>query len=149
MSYQVSDLVRPFCEDGREFIQKSIERVWNEPFAPYTGPRLSRVQEDKERKRLQKLAAEGKPVPTPPKSEFNPSQMRRTVSHFVMNLPDSAITFLDAFRGIIPESDPKLREAYHVMPMVHCHCFTRELEQEAAEADIRRVSAILLLSNVD
>jgi tRNA (guanine37-N1)-methyltransferase len=137
---QVSDLVRGYCEDGREFIQKSVERVWDNPFAPYTGPKLSRVQEEKERKRIQKLAAEGKPVSSPVTTQVDASQMRRTVSHFVMNLPDSAITFLDAFRGIIPESDPKLREAYEVMPMIHCHCFTRELEQDQAEADIQRVS---------
>ncbi|KAF6766703.1 hypothetical protein DFP72DRAFT_985672 [Ephemerocybe angulata] len=134
---RVTDLVRVFCEDGREFIQKSIERVWNGPFDPYTGPKLSRVQEEKERKRIQKLQAEGKPVPAPTKAEVDPAHVRRRVSHFVMNLPDSAITFLDAFRGIIPEGDSELRKAYELMPMIHCHCFTRELEQDKAEADIR------------
>ena len=119
--------------------------MWNEPFAPYTGPKLSRVQEEKERKRIQKLSAEGKAALSPVTTQVDAPQMRRTVSHFVMNLPDSAITFLDVFRGIIPEGDPKLREAYEVMPMIHCHCFTRELEQDKAEADIRRVSVPVLV----
>lgn len=143
---QVTELTRVFCEDGREFIQKSIERVWNEPFEPYTGPKPSRVQEEKERKRRQKLVAEGQAVPPPSSQavEVDPSKLRRRVSHFVMNLPDSAIEFLDAFRGIIPESDPKLRESYTDMPMVHCHCFTREVEQDKAEADIRRVSPLVI-----
>jgi tRNA (guanine37-N1)-methyltransferase len=63
-----------------------------------------------------------------------------------MNLPDSAITFLDAFHGIFASSR-ELRGVYEsgedegIMPMVHCHCFTRELELERAEVDIRQVSA--------
>jgi hypothetical protein len=64
---------------------------------------------------------------------------RKLIGHFVMNLPDSALTFLDAFRGIL--SGPCLREAYQdKLPMVHCHCFTRELEPEKAQADILAVS---------
>ncbi len=66
-----------------------------------------------------------------------------------MNLPDSAITFLDAFRGILASSslssqaDIDLAATYDVMPMVHCHCFTRELEREAAERDIRHVRSFV------
>ena len=59
-----------------------------------------------------------------------------------MNLPDSAITFLDAFRGIFAPSSGSvndLQALYDVMPMVHCHCFTRELDRDAAERDIRQV----------
>lgn len=71
---------------------------------------------------------------------------RRRIAHFVMNLPDSAITFLDAFRGVFAQSsspsasDIDLKGLYDVMPMVHCHCFTRELDREVAERDIRHVS---------
>jgi tRNA (guanine37-N1)-methyltransferase len=59
-----------------------------------------------------------------------------------MNLPDSAITFLDSFRGIFSPAGLGGRDisgVYDVMPMVHCHCFTRELEPDKAEADIRKV----------
>jgi tRNA (guanine37-N1)-methyltransferase len=74
---------------------------------------------------------------------------RKRIAHFVMNLPDSAITFLDAFRGILApsssssEADIDLAATYDVMPMVHCHCFTRELEPEAAERDIRHVRSFV------
>jgi hypothetical protein len=55
-----------------------------------------------------------------------------------MNLPDSALTFLDAFRGILAGSD--LKEAYaDRLPTVHCHCFTRELDPKQAEQDIVQV----------
>ena len=76
-------------------------------------------------------ALETVPVPQP--------KLRNRISHFVMNLPDSAIEFLDAFRGVFAE--PALREAYEgKMPMVHCHCFTREVEdQRRAEVDIKQV----------
>jgi tRNA (guanine37-N1)-methyltransferase len=76
---------------------------------------------------------------------------RKRIAHFVMNLPDSAIAFLDAFRGIFAqssspsESDVDLKALYDVMPMVHCHCFTRELDHEAAERDIRHVSTFLCI----
>lgn len=60
-----------------------------------------------------------------------------------MNLPDSAITFLDAFRGIFapsPGSVNDMRSLYDdVLPMVHCHCFTREQDHDVAERDIRQV----------
>jgi tRNA (guanine37-N1)-methyltransferase len=66
---------------------------------------------------------------------------RQTISHFVMNLPDSAIDFLDCFRGIFSggASERDLSGFYAAMPMVHCHCFTRELQPDKAEADIRQV----------
>ncbi|EAU92537.2 tRNA (guanine-N(1)-)-methyltransferase [Coprinopsis cinerea okayama7 len=133
---RVDDTVKAFCEDGREFIQKSVSRLWEEPLPAYTGPKQSRVQEEKERRRLQRLKAEGQTVPIPPSEK---QHGRRRISHFVMNLPDSAISFLDAFRGLLSGAEPALREQYSTMPMVHCHCFTREVDSRVnAEGDIRK-----------
>lgn len=39
--------------------------------------------------------------------------------HFIMNLPATAIEFLDAFRGIYKDQPSA------PLPMIHCHCFTR------------------------
>lgn len=139
-SVKVTDLVRVSCEDGRDFIRTSVSRLYGTPFPAYAGPRPSRAQQEKERKQLQKrAAAEGMPMPPPvPADDTKPP--RRRISHFVMNLPDSAITFLDAFRGILTDAeDRNLSGTYTEMPMIHCHCFTRELEPEKAEADIRQV----------
>ena len=62
-----------------------------------------------------------------------------------MNLPDSAIEFLDAFRGILIDNQQNLRETYHDhMPIIHCHCFTRELDPEAAYQDIKKVRHFIL-----
>jgi len=124
---RVTELVRVFCEDGRKFIRESVSRVLADPFPGYTGPRLSANQASRERRK------NGGPTPA------SASTMRRSISHFVMNLPDTAILFLNAFRGILEGRDPEaLHGIYDKMPMIHCHCFTRELERGNAEADIRK-----------
>uniref|UniRef100_A0A0W0F1U0 tRNA (guanine(37)-N1)-methyltransferase n=1 Tax=Moniliophthora roreri TaxID=221103 RepID=A0A0W0F1U0_MONRR len=126
---QVSDTVKVSCKDGRDFISHAFQQVADSPFPPYLGPKLSKTQARKSEKEARKNAS------TP--AETSPSiPPRKTIDHFVMNLPDTAIHFLDAFRGVL--STPALRELYSKMPMVHCHCFTRELEPEGAEIDIRK-----------
>jgi tRNA (guanine37-N1)-methyltransferase len=103
------------------------------------------MQEEKERKRLQKLVAQGNPIPAPAPVE-NHKPRRQRISHFVMNLPDSAVQFLDAFRGLLNDAEGRnLSDIYEEMPMVHCHCFTRELEPEKAEIDIRQVNRSVIL----
>ena len=72
------------------------------------------------------------------------SLSRNKITHFVMNLPDSALEFLDAFQGILipqgePETGGRLGGVYATMPIVHCYCFTREIDPHGAEADIRQV----------
>jgi len=134
---QVQHLVRPFEEDGRDFIKAAARRVWGYPF-PEFSPKISKSQAKKAKRALvpgetrEMTASEPAPAPQP--------KSRRLISHFVMNLPDSAIEFLDAFRGILAE--PELGEAYKErMPIVHCHCFTREVgDQARAERDIKQVS---------
>jgi tRNA (guanine37-N1)-methyltransferase len=58
-----------------------------------------------------------------------------------MNLPDSAISFLDAFREAIPR---ELMDLYEQMPFVHCYCFSRESELDAAGQDIKEVCLMIL-----
>lgn len=131
-------MVRASCEDGRDFIKKVIGRARDHPFPAYTGPKLSKVQE-KEKRRLQ--LGKSSPIALVDQSAVENQSPRQTVSHFVMNLPDSAIDFLDAFRGVLLESasERDLSGDYANMPMVHCHCFTRELQLDRAEADIIQV----------
>ncbi|KAG2155495.1 Met-10+ like-protein-domain-containing protein [Suillus clintonianus] len=132
---KVASLVRASCEDGRDFIKKVVARAMEHPFPAYTGPKLSKMQEKEEKRRLQ-LAKSSQPAALAPVDQ----SPRQAISHFVMNLPDSAIEFLDSFRGILLEgtSERDLSGIYASMPMVHCHCFTRELQPDRAEADIRQ-----------
>lgn len=58
-----------------------------------------------------------------------------------MNLPGAAIEFLDAFQGCLSmiKDESGFADIYQTMPLVHCHSFTRELEPENAQADLRQV----------
>lgn len=67
----------------------------------------------------------------------------RTISHFVMNLPGSALEFLDAYNGcykpLLAEPDFPGIESID-MPYIHVHCFSKEAEGEPATSDICKVS---------
>lgn len=63
-----------------------------------------------------------------------------------MNLPDSALEFLDAYAGSYTPllSQPGFDRSKTQLPLVHVHCFTRALEPEAAMEDVNaRASATL------
>lgn len=119
------------CEDGRAFILEAAARLISEPFPPYSGPKLSKSQENKERRKQRSAAKQTDDTSAAPRAK---------ISHFVMNLPDSAIEFLDAFRGIFSSIGKQhVANVYSAMPMIHCHCFTRELEPDKARVDILKV----------
>ena len=78
-------LVRPFEEDGRDFIKAATCRVWDDPF-PELAPKISKSQAKKEKRALVSgedrdpmlsSALETVPVPHP--------KLRNRISHFVMN----------------------------------------------------------------
>ncbi|PAV22075.1 tRNA (guanine-N(1)-)-methyltransferase [Pyrrhoderma noxium] len=138
----VAENLRVYCEDGRDFIRSSFRRAFDEPFAPYTERVSLRKKQRNERKNRQEQAqtTEGEVAPKIVAAE---RPKRNRIDHFVMNLPDSAISFLDAFRGVLSTSDRALCGIYESLPLIHCHCFTRFVGDEA-EADIReRVETVL------
>lgn len=122
---KVSQYVRPFCDDGRFFIRKAADSVLtaslNGEHARVPKKRTSRNKPD-----ALTQAAPLEKIPIPP-----------TISHFVMNLPASAIEFLSYYRGLYdghealftPETGTKL-------PMVHVHCFAVKLDDETPLNDI-------------
>ncbi|KAI0695651.1 Met-10+ like-protein-domain-containing protein [Cytidiella melzeri] len=141
---KVSTLVRSSCEDGKDFIRSSVIRVLDQPFPP---PRniISKTQQ----LRAKKLAREEGKLEQGPANEFAASTtdlsgcQRQRITQYVMNLPDSAITFLGAFRGLLSAANAGGRDLSGVydadssMPTVHCYCFAREPEPEKAEINIR------------
>ncbi len=137
--FQVGSLVRASCQDGREFIRSVITRALDEPLPP-AAPPLSKSKETKAKK-LAKLKAQRSRSSSPERT----GPQRNRVTQFVMNLPDSAIQFIDAFRGVLSPTHTGGRDLSGIyddshLPMVHCYCFTRELELDKAEVDIRQVS---------
>jgi len=60
--------------------------------------------------------------------------------HAIMNLPQTAIEFLDAFRGYLsPTSDPV------ALPMIHVYCFEKghDTEEDAVRSAIKRAEEAL------
>lgn len=113
---KVSDCVIPFNYDGKEFIEKSASllvefRKKNENVLkiPVKQPRRKKRKSDDANAQQHVTKYEELKIP-------------RNISHYVMNLPDSAISFLGHFNGIynnMPSED------YQVMPYVHVHCFEK------------------------
>ncbi|KAL7323560.1 tRNA(m(1)G37)methyltransferase [Mucor circinelloides] len=66
----------------------------------------------------------------------------KTFDHFVMNLPATAIDFLDAFRGLYhDQKDLFNASARAKLPMIHCHCFTKS--SDAMQDISERVGQIM------
>lgn len=62
--------------------------------------------------------------------------------HIVMNLPELALDFLDAFRGMVEAGRSELFSGSAVDLAVHCYCFARDKEQPHAEVHPRLVAAL-------
>ena len=170
---QVEGNVRTWNEDGRDFIRQSVLRVWDNPFPEYVAPLSSRERSRRARADREARSAAAKSAapadspaatstPTPPSSEsktLTPAsdasavpigKLRRLPNHYIMNLPASALTFLDAFRGLYRPLYEKIGEEAAKkaiaeaggLPIVHCYCFTKEIE--GAEEDICQVRQIAL-----
>ncbi|KAL1697225.1 Met-10+ like-protein-domain-containing protein [Schizophyllum commune] len=169
----VTPLVRPSCEDGRAFIRNAVRRAREDPFPGYAPP-VSRSRAKAERRRRgeggatkelgskatgnapKSTAGEGATATSSAAPEASPPTEptpRSHIDHFVMNLPESAIEFLDAFRGLYAD-DPRYNvdgpEGTHggkpdvlPMPMIHVHCFTREPEEGAREDIMQRATVRL------
>jgi tRNA (guanine37-N1)-methyltransferase len=126
---KVQARVKASNEDGRAFFKRAVEDVWHEPLPAYTPPPSA------------KAARKAVRNPADP-SSVTTSEPRRLVDHFIMNLPNSALEFLDAFQGVYKNlwSIEGFQEAVSKtkMPLVHCYCFTKDVEN--FEKDICEVS---------
>ena len=70
---------------------------------------------------LPAASSEARPCPAAP----------RLISHVIMNLPASAVEFLDSFQGLMSDVPQHLREVLE-LPYVHCYHFTKS---ESPETD--------------
>lgn len=130
--------VESSCMDGRAFIDHAVQRTWDAGFPSRpTEEELHSVRSLRKAARAAQKG-DGKSVT---KTEAPPPPPRRLIDHFVMNLPATALEFLDAFRGVYTRLEARVGPALaseldahatdkdvEPLPMVHVHCFTKELD---------------------
>ncbi|KAF9173032.1 tRNA(m(1)G37)methyltransferase [Mortierella sp. AD011] len=124
--------------DGREFIRKAVEDLEK---SGYQTPPAAPVAK-KGKKGGAKDATPVTPAPAPVVApESTTTHSFKTFDHFVMNLPASAIEFLDAFHGLFKGRESDIPEPKKQLPMIHCHCFSKSDEPEKDVAE--RVEAVM------
>ncbi|BEI81537.1 hypothetical protein CcaverHIS002_0206970 [Cutaneotrichosporon cavernicola] len=129
-------------DDARAFIRRAPLEAWTKPFtrseavrnrAWEKAQRAARVQAKKEKEERESA---GLPELVKEEEKEEPAAPQ-TIDHYVMNLPDSALEFLDAYMGsFTPLLSQPGYDRTTPLPLIHVHCFTRELEPETASADI-------------
>lgn len=119
---QVGEWVRASNDDGHDFIKTVSASV----LEASRGGAKARIDAPKPRRRDKGPPPEPSYVDVPP-----------TISHFVMNLPASAIEFLHNFRGIY-EGHEQLFEPHAgtKLPLVHVHCFATKADDDTPYVEI-------------
>ncbi|KAJ3044618.1 tRNA(m(1)G37)methyltransferase [Rhizophlyctis rosea] len=137
---KIAHKVRPYNMDGRDFIRQSLvdlnnADLWKDMDSKAPPKKRQRIHKDQSS--APKLEA---PVPPQTSPEgFTSSNAFRVFNHYVMNLPATAIEFLDAFRGLLHGKEDLVPQSE--LPIVHCHCFSRA--QDARADVLQRVEEVI------
>ncbi|CCF60581.1 hypothetical protein KAFR_0K02270 [Kazachstania africana CBS 2517] len=118
---KVGELVKPFNLDGGQFIRKSVDLL-KELIESHENGQI-KLAIKKQRKRHKKNNDSEIKTAVAPQPQFKIIPIPREISHFVMNLPDSAIEFLGNFVGLYSQ-EPQERDD-RKMPWIHVHCFEK------------------------
>ncbi|KIW23033.1 uncharacterized protein PV07_11265 [Cladophialophora immunda] len=134
-SNKVSDFVSASCEDGREFIRSATRELLHAPREARLPSKLkiSRKLTKEEMQALRKEADAAAQVLKEP----------HVFSHYVMNLPASAIEFLDAFRGLYHGHEAEFKPyTSKALPLIHLYLFQAKLvaEEEEIQEICERIS---------
>lgn len=125
---KVGDFVRPFNEDGHNFIRSATAELLNTQHAISIYPK--------------KKPSRSAPKPTAPPQPLKTLTQPHLFSHYVMNLPATALSFLPSFIGLysnIPNHpSSEIRKLFHPhtdtkLPMIHAYCFSTKSDDNVAE----------------
>lgn len=117
---KVSRFVKGYNMDGRKFIRSTAKGIMQQPY---------KVVLDRTRGRANISNAR----PVKPVRVF---QQPETFDHYIMNLPATAIEFLDAFSGIYAGEEQRFQpHTERRLPMIHVYCFAQKHDDELAEQD--------------
>ncbi|KAI9017558.1 guanine(37)-N1-methyltransferase [Gaertneriomyces semiglobifer] len=142
---KLEHLVRPYNMDGRNFIRSSLvdlntPEVWETLKAK--APAQKGGRRAKEDGSVQVVNQTSKAPKTPAWHKLlYPDEPKsfRWFNHYIMNLPATAIVFLDAFRGLFHGKADVV--PVDQLPLIHCHCFSRA--EDLTKDVIQRVEAVL------
>ncbi|SCV05025.1 LANO_0G16842g1_1 [Lachancea nothofagi CBS 11611] len=123
---KVGSFVKPSNLDGREFIRES-PRLLAEWFRKNGGQVIiPGGKRYKDQKTGETKRTESQTIPIP-----------QFYHHYVMNLPDSALTFLDEFVGLYSRFPDVIENVKKLpdfdAPWIHCHCFEKYDAEERPE----------------
>jgi len=125
---QVSKFVCSFNEDGRTFIRSAAQQLLRTNVTVNVSPKPSRSS---------RQMANSSPTPSTSPPIHQPAKIlreARTFSHYVMNLPASALSFLNAFIGLYRgHEDLFAPHTTSRLPMVHVHCVSTKSEDNVEE----------------
>ncbi len=127
-TFQVALFVRPFNEDGRTFIRSAAQQLLNTDATVEMRPKISRSS----RPTFNSSPSNRTPLPVPQPTKI--LHQPKTFDHYIMNLPATAITFLDAFIGLY-HGQENLFSAHKglKLPMIHVHCFSTKSDDNVDE----------------
>lgn len=128
---KVGDFVKSFHLDGREFIRNSPELLLDWANTSKT------VEKRKLVKRRKVEPSSDASTPIEREYEVTKVEIPKYFSNYVMNLPDSALTFLDEFIGLYSRN-PKVKDLVKSLPgfklpIINCHCFEKFSPEESPE----------------
>jgi tRNA (guanine37-N1)-methyltransferase len=109
---KVADFLQPFNEDGHAFITNATKVLYNANHSVSIKKKQSRTEQNTK-------PATGRKMVQP-----------KLFSHFVMNLPASALTFLPNFVGLYTKAGVPEGSA---LPKIHVYCFNTKSDDNIAE----------------